>query len=507
MSMIQMSLLEAAQVAFSTILSPTNFLLIILGVLLGMIMGILPGLGGTVTLALLIPLTYGIDPLVAFMLLAAALGGTNFGGSVTSILLNTPGMATTAATLLDGYPMTQQGRAGEAIGASAMASASGALFGVIVLTASIPIMREAALLFGPPEVFWLGVWGLSVVAVVVKGSVISGLISGGFGLLFSMFGINQMTATFRWTYGIPSLQDGIQLVPALVGVFAVAEMIKLISEGGVIAETTEIGDIQGGQWTGIKAVIEHRWLFLRSAIIGSIIGIIPAAGGVAANYIAYFQAVQTSSDSKSFGTGDIRGVIAAEASNDAKDGTGFIPTLALGIPGSSAMAVLLGAFILHGVQPGPLLLRNNLDLAVTIIMALLVSNILTSLIGVISADQLVKVTKVDVNVLGPSIIAISFMGAFSLRNNIFDLFLTLFFGLLGVGMIYANMSRVPLILGLVLGPIVESNFFRSLQIGGGDYAVFLRSEIAIVLVILVVVSLFLPIIRDRLDDKIDIGGP
>lgn len=502
---------EAFSIAISTVTDPINFLLIVLGVLLGMLMGILPGLGGTVTLALLIPLTFGVDPLVAFMLLTAALGGTNFGGSITAILINTPGSSPNAATLLDGYPMTRDGRAGEAIGASAAASAFGAVFGVLLLTASVPFMLVVILLFGPPEVFWLGIWGLTVIAVVVKGSVIAGMISAGFGIMFSIHGVNQFTATVRWDYGMTFMRDGMSLVPALIGLFAVAEMIKLVSEGGTIAKEDAEVRISGGQWKGVKSVWVHRWLFLRSAIIGAAIGVIPGVGGAAANYIAYFQAVQTSPDPEAFGTGDVRGVIAPEASNDAKDGTGFLPTLGLGVPGSASMAILLGAFVLHGIQPGPLLFRENLDIVTTIILALLISNFLTSAIGILTANHLIKVTRIDIRLLAPAVLVIAFFGTYALNNNIYQVFIAMFFGILGFLMVKANMSRIPMILGLVLGIIVERNFFRSLQISGDNYMIFLGfrevdgqlqfdSWVAVTLILLTLVSLFLPWIRVWLHD-------
>lgn len=489
-----MGIQEAFWISVQTVLDPLNFALIIVGVLFGMILGILPGLGGTVALALLIPITFGMDPLIAFMLLTAALAGTNFGGSITSILINTPGSSPNAATLLDGYPMARDGRAGEAIGASATASALGAFFGIVILAASIPLMLSIILLFTPPEVFWLGLWGLTVIAVVVKGSVISGLISAGFGVIFALHGLNRMTATVRWNYDQVFMQDGMPLVPALIGLFAVAEMVKLVSEGGTIAKDADT-EVNGSQWEGVKAVFSHRWLFVRSAFVGAVTGIIPGVGGAAANYLAYFQAVQTSSDPEEYGTGDVRGVIAPEASNDAKDGTGFLPTLGLGVPGSASMAVLLGAFVLHGITPGPILFQKNLDLVTTIIVALLIGNVLTSLIGLAFADKLRVVTQVDTRLLAPVVLSIAFFGTYALNNNIYYVFITLLFGILGFFMIKSGVSRVPMILGLVLGGIIEQNFFRSLQISSGDYGVFVRSPLAILLMLFVIGSLLLPWLR------------
>ena len=503
-TIIQVGGVESIEIAIRTIFDPINFLLVVLGVVLGLLLGILPGLGGVITIALLIPLTFGMDPLVAFMLLTAALAGTNFGGSITSILINTPGSAPNAATLLDGYPMSRDGRAGEAIGASAASSALGAFFGIFVLVITIPIMLNFVLLFSPPEIFWLGVWGLTVIAVVVNGSVITGLISACAGFLFALHGINQMTATVRWDYGLSFLRDGMPLVPALIGLFAVAEMIKLVSEGGSIdnSNNTKVG---GGQWKGAMSVIKNKWLFARSASVGAIIGVIPGVGGAAANYIAYFQATQSSSNSDSYGNGDIRGVIAPEASNDAKDGTGFLPTLGLGVPGSASMAVLLGAFVLHGITPGPGLFVENLDIVSTIIIALLIGNIISSLIGMAFADKLVYVTQIDTRILAPFVLAIAFFGSFAISGNIYMVFITMFFGLLGFAMIKVDMSRIPMVLALVLAPIVEENLFRSLQISDGDIGIFIRSTLTILLISLVILSLASPLIRPFINKKF-LGG-
>ena len=491
---LQMAVGEAMRNAAVTIADPVHLLLILLMVLFGMFMGIMPGLGGVITLSLLIPLTFGMDNLVAFMLLAAALGATNFGGSISAILINTPGSSVNAATLLDGYPMSRQGRASEALGAAAAASALGAIFGLVILTLTIPVMLEILLLFSQVEIFWLGIWGLTIIAMIVRQSVLSGLISAAFGFLFAMHGLNGLTASPRWTYGYTPLLDGFKLIPALIGLFAVAEMINLVSEGRTIAGK-EIAEVSGDQWSGIRDVFANKGVFFRSSIIGVLIGMVPGVGGSAANYIAYFQAVQTAADPDSFGTGDVRGVIASEASNDAKDGGGFLPTLAFGIPGSASMAVMLGAFSFHGIVPGPRFFENNLDIVMVIILSLLLANVLTSVVGLALAKQLARVTRIDIHVLAPIVLVFAFFGSYALYNSTFDLVITLLFGVLGFVMLKVNMSRIPMILALVLAPIVEENFFRSLQISGGDYAVFVRSPLSILLILLVVVSLFLPYIQ------------
>lgn len=490
---------EALVTALSALLDPINFGLLLLAVVVGFVFGMLPGLGGTVLLALLIPLTFGLEPLVAFMLLAAANAGTEQGGAITAILLNVPGKAPNAATILDGYPMAQQGRADEAIGASATASAVGAVFGLLVLLAAIPVVLWLVLQFGPPEIFWLGVWGLTTVAVVVKGRVLTGLLSGTLGLLFAMHGVHATTAATRWTYGFGFMLDGFQLVPALIGLFAVAEMMALVTRGrvgaGLAGSTGGADEPEAGRVAGARSVLRHRWLTLRSSIVGVVVGAIPGVGGTAANYLSYFQAVRTSRDADRFGTGDVRGVIASEASNDAKEGGAYVPTLGFGVPGSASMAVLFGAFQLHGLSPGPLLLQDHLEVVVVIVLAALISNVVASLLGFGLAHRLSGLTRVDVYTLAPLVIALSFVATYAIHNDPTNLVVTAVFALIGFACIQLDVSRVPMILGLVLGPIVEAEFFRSLQLSNGDYGIFLGSELAIGLALVTVLSLLSPLLK------------
>ncbi|RLM84271.1 tricarboxylic transporter [Halobellus sp. Atlit-38R] len=480
---------EAIQIAMGVIADPLHIGFIVLATLLGVVMGVIPGLGGAITLALLIPITFDMEPNVAIMILAAALGGTNFGGSVTAILLNTPGSAPNAATLLDGYPMARQGRAGEAIAASAVSSASGALLGLVLLVAAVPFIRPVTLAFGSPELFWLALLGLTVIAVATTGSVLTDLIAGGFGLMLAFHGLNPVTGTARFTWGSSYLLSGIQLIPAIIGLFALAEMIRLASQGSSIAEAEVVS---GGRLDGIKSVLENWFLFLRSAVLGWGIGVIPGVGGTVANFVAYLQAKQTSSDQESFGEGNVKGVIASEAANDAKDGGSMLPTLGLGVPGSASTAVLLGAFILHGVTPGPLLFQENLQLVFIIVFALVISNLLTSLIGLVSINPLAKLTKISISTLAPIVIVIGLLGSFVIRGNFGDVLLAGFFGVFGFAMLKFNISRIALVIALVLGPMAEQNFHRSLQISQGDFGV-LFTPLSLVLILVIVVALLIPL--------------
>jgi putative tricarboxylic transport membrane protein len=457
-----------------------------------MIMGIIPGIGGLTALALLIPLMFGMYASTAFILFTATLAGGNFAGSVTAILLNTPGQAPNAATLLDGYPMTQDGRGGEAIGASAAASAAGALLGALVLLLMIPLFLRISLLFGTAEIFWLGVWGVTAIAVVVRGDALYGLISALLGFIVVFHGQHYITGNYRWTYNITELQSGFDLVPILVGLFAIGEMIHLVTKGGTISDNAGEFDISGQKWAGVKSVYQNRGTFFRSSILGVLIGMIPGIGGTAANYIAYFQTVQASGNPDAFGKGDIRGVIASEASNDAKDGGAFLPTLALGVPGSAGMALILSAFVLHGITPGPLLFQNNLEIVFVIVMTLIIANILTSVIGYSVAEKLVSITRVDVYIIAPVVISIALYASYLVNNTLFGTYTALLFGLLGYLMITLNMSRVPMILAVVLGPIIENNFWRALRIPGGDLTIFVGSGLSIVLILLIIISLLSP---------------
>lgn len=493
---VPLSIVSAFWSALGTILVPEHLALVLLAALAGLVLGVTPGIGGLVGFALLIPLTFGMDPLLAFMILAGMLGGFNFGGSITAILLNTPGTPPNAATILDGYPMTRNGEAGRAIGASATASALGAVVGLVVLLLTIPIMREVVLLFGTPEIFWLSLWGLAIVAIVTRGNMVKGLISAGLGMLFMLHGLNNMTNTLRWTYGYRVMESGIGLIPLLVGLFAVSEMIKLlyddepISGGGL--ETLR------GRKTGILDVWNHKSVFFKGSIVGVLIGTIPAVGGTVANFLSYYVVSNTSADKDRFGEGDVRGVIASEASNDAKDGGSLIPTLGFGIPGSAATAVLLGAFTLHGITPGPTLMLDHLDVVLAIVLGLLASNIFTSLCGIVAANKLVRITAIDINLISPMVILVAYVGAYSINFMLFDMLVVLFSGILGYVMIQIDMSRVPLIIAFVLGPVVEQHFFRSLQISGGEYDIFVGSPLSIFLVVLVGLSLLSNPMIDRL---------
>jgi putative tricarboxylic transport membrane protein len=465
-------------------------LLLVAGTLIGELFGALPGLGGVVAIALLIPLTYEMTMVQAMMLLMTAQGGSAFGGSISALLINIPGESVNAATTLDGHPLAKQGKAATALGASATASALGAIFGVLILMFSIPLMYKIALVFGPPEMFALAILAITTIAAVTEGSLLKGLITAGLGVLISFIGFNRVIGGVRFTFGSDYLWDGIKLIPVVIGLFAIAQAIDLAVKGVPIADKTQL--IKGSVWEGIKSVFKHKWVFLRSSVTGTLIGIIPGVGGAVANWLAYGQAVQMSKEPDTFGKGNIQGVIAPEAANDAKDGGALIPTLALGVPGSAYCAVLLGAFLVHGVIPGPTLFETQMEIIWVIIFSLIASNILTSVIGVALAKHLVKVTTIPSAFLVPIVCILSLLGAFSTRLEITDALVAFIFGIIGYFMMKYKFPRVSLLIALILGYMAEKTFFQSLQMSRGSYAVFFTRPLTLLLFATAIFSFSFP---------------
>ena len=494
-------MLDALLAGALNLFSWPTILFVVLGAMIGMLFGVLPGLGGPILLSLLIPVTFGLDSNAAIVLLAGALGGVAFGGSISAILINTPGTPPNAATTFDGYPLARQNRAGEALGIAATASALGALFGILVLILLIPIARQIILAFSPPEFFWIAVLGLTVIAFVAHGSFLKGLISGGLGLLIAFIGFSGVTGVYRFGFGTEFLFGGIELIPALIGLFAIAEVISLtVGESESIADKEQAA-VVGSRLEGVREVFRHPATLLKSSAIGALIGIIPGAGGTVANFIAYIQAMQSSDEPERFGSGATEGVIASEASNDAKDGGSLVPTLVFGIPGSASAAVLLAGLILHGVNPGQDLLTTDLPLLFLLLLALLVSNIVTSLIGISLANHLAKITHVPVQLIIPAVIVISLVGAYALRTNMVDILVAVMFGFLGYAMLVFDYSRVAVIIALVLGPLLENSFVQSLQMSNTGYWIFVTRPISFLLLLILVLMLITPVVRPYMSKR------
>lgn len=486
---------EAMVAGLLAILSWPTILFVPAGALLGMMFGMLPGLGGPVLLALLIPVTFGFESEPAIVLLASALGGVAFGGSISAILINTPGTPPNAATTFDGYPLARQNRAGEALGISATASALGAVFGVVILILLLPVAREIILAFSPPEFFWIAVLGLTVIAFVAQGGFLKGLASGGLGLMIAFIGFSGVTGTYRYGFGTEFLWSGVNLIAAIIGLFAIAEVIKLTVEKSEAIAEGDRAEIRGSQYKGVRVVFTHWWLFLRTSGIGTLIGFIPGAGGAVANFVAYMHALNSSDEPEKFGHGAVEGIIASESANDAKDGGSLLPTLVFGVPGSTTAAILLAGLILHGVNPGQQLLTTNLSMLFLLVFALVASNLVTSLVGLSIADQFAKITHVPVPIIIPVVLVVSLLGAYALRSNFVEVGTAVVFGFLGYAMVIYGYSRVAMIIALVLGPLMENSFVQSMQMSQVGYRIFVTRPISFVMLLMVVLIIVVPVGR------------
>jgi putative tricarboxylic transport membrane protein len=450
-----MPVYEAAWQGFLLVFSWPNIIYPTIATMLAMVFAFLPGLSGVTLMALAISLTYAWDPLYILLIFGAFTGGATFMGSITAILFNIPGTAPSAASMIDGHPLAMQGKARTAIACSATASALGSSIGVVILVASLPVLRRFILAFGPAEFLILAVWGLSTIAVLTGKAVFKGLAAAGIGLLLASIGFHRSTAELRFTFSSIELQEGVSVIPVFLGLFAVAEIISLMASG---RQTIAAGaQLSGSLREGIEAVFRHPGLLLRSSVIGTGIGMLPAAGGTVASFLAYGHAVQSARDRSRFGHGDLRGVLAPEAAHDAKDGGSLAPTLAFGIPGNEGTAVLLAALTLHGFSPGRDLLTDRLPMAFVLIWSLFYSNWLTSILGVMMAGPLARLSVVRTARLAPFVLVLAVVGAFAYRGRFSDVMVALGFGIAGYFMKKYGWPVVALVTALVLGPMFEQN--------------------------------------------------
>jgi putative tricarboxylic transport membrane protein len=476
------------------LLQARELLFLALGMLIGLFFGAIPGLGGATALALLTPLTYGLDPFTALALAGGVMGAVPMGGSISAILLNAPGSAPSAATCLDGHPLAQQGKAGLALGAAASANAIGGIIGTISVLAILPIAKDLVLLFGPPELFLLAVLGLIIVATASRGKMLRGLIAGVFGLMISFIGYNDVTGVLRFTAGIAYLWDGVHLVPALIGLFAVAEMINLSVKGGAITKDAKTVGITSVT-SGLLETFRHWRTVLRGSLIGTVVGAIPGVGGTVASFLSYSLTVQASKDPESFGKGNIQGVIAPEAAINAKDCSCLIPTLAFGIPGGVEMAVFMGLLVLHGMQPGPLMLIDHQVEIYGLIWALTGSCVLASLLGLLVARPLSRLTLIDSQILVPVVTAVALVGSYAVDRNIGNVIVTAVFGILGYVMIRFDYPRLTMVVALVLGAAAERNFHQTTMMSDGNLSIYFHRNVCLVLLAGIVALLVAPLFR------------
>ena len=463
--------------ALQTVFQPTTLFFIVFGVLLGTVLGAIPGLNSTMGTALLIPFTFAMEPANGLAMLAAVYCGGTFGGSISAILFNVPGAPEAAATVFDGYPMAQKGQAGEALGYAIMCSVLGGLFSVLVLTLVSPQLAEVGLTFSQPEYFALAVAALTLIASLGGAGMAKAFIAGLIGLLLATVGIDEMTADPRFTFGGKALMGGINFIPAIIGAFAVGEILAKAEEGkGLSGEHLTIK--VSTKLPNIKELLRLKWTMIRSALIGTAIGILPGVGATTAAFIGYSEAVRWSKHPEKFGTGVPEGIAGPETANNAATGGAMVPLLTLGIPGSATTAVMIGGFLVHGLQPGPMLFMNQPKLMYSIFIAMYVANIFMLFAGLLVAKVFANFRKVRYSILGPVIFIFAAIGSFGIRNDVTDLWIMFACGIVGYFFKKFKYPIAPMIIGLVLGPLTEVSLRKGMYMTDYELLPFLMRPIA-----------------------------
>jgi TctA family transporter len=496
-------MLEAAAHALTLMVEPMRLGFLALGALLGLILGILPGIGGIAGIAILIPFTYAMDPYTAFAFLLGLASTTATGDPIPAVLFGIPGGAGSAATVLDGHPMAKRGEAGRALSACYMSSLMGGLFGAALMGLTIPLLRPLVLNIGSPELLALAVFGISMVAVLSGNTPLRGLAAAALGLMLAMIGTDPQTGTQRWTFDSLYLWEGLHLIPIVLGLFALPELCDL-----AIARSSITGgriEVNRGIWQGTLDCFRHWWLVLRCSWIGAFFGAIPGIGGSVIDWLAYGHAARTEKHAReTFGTGDVRGVIASESANNAKEGGALVPTVAFGVPGSAGTAVLLGAFMVHGLIPGPQMLDKNLSVTYAMVWSVALANIVGAGLCYAFSAQFARVATLRYTLILPTVLGIVYIGAFEAGRDWGDLFALLGFGLLGWIMKQLKWPRPPLILGFVLGDIFERYLFVSVERYGTDW---LARPLVVVLLVLAFAGLARPLWQDLRSRRMRFGRP
>lgn len=466
----------------------------VIGTLSGILVGALPGLSATMGIAVLIPLTFGLDPLVALGMMAGIYNGAMYGGAIPAVLLRIPGTPAAIATTFDGYVMSQQGRSGYALKVAVFSSAFGGIMSAIALMTLAPPLSQITLAFGPAEYFWVAVFGLASISVLLGRDPVKGLIAACFGLVLSTVGIDQVTGHERFTFDTLQLSSGFHIVVLLVGLYALPPVFIMAEEA--IKKGISAAELKFGGAGSYLDILRYWKTLIRSSIIGIIVGILPGAGGNIAAFLSYNEAKRASRDPNSFGQGNPEGVAAAECGNNADNAAAMIPALTLGVPGSSVSAVILGGLLVHGLQPGPALFRENADIVYGFMIQMLVTAILLVPFGGLLATRLFsQVLRLPRVMLAPLIIGLTVVGVYCINNSIFDLYMMLFFGLIGYCMEKLKFPLAPAVLGLILGGMAETNLRLTLLISGDDWSALVQNTISQIIIALVVVVLLYPAIR------------
>lgn len=488
----------------STAVQPMNILVTVTGTVLGIIFGMLPGLSGTMGIAILLPITYSMSPVAALLLMVSIFCGSLYGGSISAILLSTPGTPAAAATIFDGYPMTKQGRASEALMEAAVSSFWGGVLSLVALFTMAPAIAKFSLKFGPIENFMIAIFGLTIIASIASKNMLKGLISGLVGLLMSCVGMDSFVGHARYTFGVAYLQTGIQLIVALIGLFSIPQVLSLVSGDNVaIVDKNMIRNLKPAKFTA-KDICRYPVTYLRSSIIGTIVGIIPGAGGSIAAFLGYNEAKRASKTPELFGTGLREGVGASESANNAVSGGSLIPMLTLGIPGSTACAVMLGGMMVHGLLPGNDLFTAQANVIYPVMSGMFFSNLAFMIIGITCAKYFAYIARVPIYLLAPVIVVFCTIGAFAISNSMIDVYVMILFGVIGFFLTHFHFDVTPVVLGLILGTIAEGGLGRAIMISGGipgALTSLFTSPICVVLLVISVASIAAPLIRGHRGKK------
>ncbi len=468
---------------------PLNLLWVLIGGFLGTVVGMLPGLGPATAVAVLIPITFGMDPTSALILMAAIYYGAMYGGSRSSILLNTPGDGSAIAATFDGYPMSQKGQAGQALTISAIASLIGGLFAIVGFVLLAKPLASFALRFGPAEYFMLMLFTLSAIVSLSKGNMVKGFIAMSIGLILSTVGIDLQTGVHRFTFDIPQLSEGIDFLVVIIGVYAVGEVLyNFIGIDSLGSGKKKVGK----KWITKEQWQQSKWPMIRSGPMGFLIGVLPGAGGSIASMLSYTTERQLSKNPERFGKGAVEGVAAPESANNAASVGAFIPLLTMGIPGSGTTAVILGAVIMLGLRPGPLLFENSPDMVWTLVNSMFIGNIMLVIMNILMVGLLVRILDTPPKVLYPLILVLAFIGTYTLSYSMVDFYILVIFGLIGLAMKLLNFPIAPLILAVIVGSDMEQNFRKSVVSHDNYLNIFFASSVSTTLTIMTILSVLYP---------------
>ena len=468
--------IDALYLALTQLAQPTSILLLVAGIVLGLAIGVLPGLGPPIAISIALPFTFYLDPVSSLVLLLAIYSAAIYGGSISAIAVGIPGTGAAIATVQDGHEMFKAGRGGEALGLSLAGSIMGGLFSIVCLTFIAPLLAQVAIKFGPREFLAIGVFGLAVVVRVAGDNLFKGLLAGGIGIFLTTWGLDEINGAERYTFGTYHLYEGIPFVPFLVGVFALSEVL-ISAEKSLRFEAFDAKALTV-KLPGLKTLSRLKDVILRSSVIGTVIGIIPGEGAAVGAFFSYSEAKRRSRTPEKFGTGAPEGVVAPETANNATVGGALIPTLTLGVPGSPAAAVLLGAFLIHGLAPGPRLFAERLDLMFAIFIGLFLINVLMIFIGLLAIRFAARLIMVPNTIIVPTVMLLCFVGTYSVSNSLFNVGVMICAGLLGYVVRKLGYSIAPLSIGFVLGPMLEVSLRQSVVISDGSVLTFFDSPIA-----------------------------